>query len=53
MSRVVVFGAVAGRLAAAPGHGGDGTRSKITQAKSLDLRVSKVARSLGMEVSSL
>src|SRR5439155_1140541 len=35
MSRVVVFGAVAGRFAAAPGHGGNGTRSKITQVEEL------------------
>ena len=35
MSRVVVFGAVAGRLAAASGHGGNGARSQITQAEEL------------------
>src|SRR5438094_3614588 len=35
MSRGVVFGAVAGRFAAAPGHGGNGTRSKITQVEEL------------------
>jgi hypothetical protein len=35
MSRVVVFGAVAGRLAAAAGHGGNGTGSQITQAEKL------------------
>src|SRR5205807_10237129 len=35
MSRVVVFSAVAGRLAAASGHGGDGTGSQITQGEEL------------------
>src|SRR5258708_18078395 len=35
MSRVVAFGAVAGRLAAASGHGGNGTRSQITQTEEL------------------
>ena len=33
--RVVVLGAVAGGLAAAPGHGGNGTRTEITQAEEL------------------
>jgi hypothetical protein len=33
--QVVVFGAMAGRLVAASGHGGNGTRSKITQAEEL------------------
>src|SRR5580700_3150502 len=35
MSRVVAFGAVAGRLAAASRHGGNGTRSQITQTEEL------------------
>jgi hypothetical protein len=35
MPRVVVFGAVAGRLAAASGHGGNGTGSKIAQGEEL------------------
>src|SRR5207253_7354956 len=35
MSRVVVFGAVAGRLAAASDHCGNGARSKITPAEKL------------------
>src|SRR6516164_6392339 len=35
MSWVVVFGAVAGRLATAAGYGGDGTGSQIAQAEEL------------------
>src|ERR1700737_1539931 len=35
MSRVVGFGAVAGRLAAASGHSGNGAWSQITQAEEL------------------
>src|SRR6266436_593383 len=45
MSRVVVFGAVARRLAAAPGHRGNGTRSKIMQAEELFQEL----RSLGLQ----
>src|SRR5713226_3611475 len=55
MSRVVVFGAVAGRFAAAPGHGGNGTRSQITQAEellqelgSLGLQSCKIIRHRGL-----
>jgi hypothetical protein len=52
MCRVAVFGAVAGWLTAAPGYGANGTLSKSTKSRnssrSLDLCVSKVARSLGM-----
>ena len=33
MSRIVGFGAMAGRLAAASGHGGNATWPKITQAE--------------------
>jgi len=35
MSRVVVFGTVAGRLATTAGYGGDGTGSQISQAEEL------------------
>jgi hypothetical protein len=49
MSRVVVFGAVAGRLAAASGHGGNGTGSKITQAEELPQELG----SLGLQCSDI
>src|SRR6266699_148180 len=55
MSRVVVFGAVAGSFAAAPGHGGNGTRSQITQAEeflqelgSMGLQSCKIIRHRGL-----
>src|SRR5712664_3981157 len=58
MSRVVVFGAVAGRFAAAPGHGGNGTRSQITQAEellqelgSLGLQSCEIVRHTGSPLS--
>jgi hypothetical protein len=57
MSRGVVFGAVAGRLAAASGDRADGTRSQIPQAQELfqelGLWVAKVARSSGYGLLSV
>jgi hypothetical protein len=35
MTRIIRLGAMAGRLAAAPDHGGDGTRPEIAQAEEL------------------